>query len=569
MTRLIIFVSIFFLLLATRANAQPTPTSCRVYCPDGSSYLVDCNSSVDPCSRNNPTPPRPPKEPTQKQLKKEKAWDLNHQGILANEKGRNCWDKRDWECAITYFQQAIDYYQQAMNIDKDKIYKENLDRNQYHLKRAFCFKYNEQGNNLYKQAKYSDAENSFRMSLQYDPDYAIAHSNLGLALEMQGKYDAAIEEYKKALKIDASTNNIAQHLERVKAKIEEQKKTDNKTVSLKLNEEANKLYSGEKYKEAEQLYQKAIALNPSDPVLYSNLADAQSKQGKFKDAELTYRKAIEADPSNIDYKIRAGNAIFDQGRLSDARNYYQELVASNPGIATLYFNLGYIQAQGGDYKDAEKNYRKSIELYSNDVNYYYNLGLLLEKQGRYSEAAKEYQSAMKVHPGDKTVQASIDKLVKEGKMSITEVTPGSIKDPLSQLVSSQIQGFDVVIDGKGKYFVELSPLVADGSTKYVEKVPEKLAKTEQFQLLLKEERKIRDEFAGLQKKLDETKKKKEEATGNKSDLEMEIVKLKEDMTKKENEFNMNRFKQTEAVRNFHEDFEEAPGKKDDKSKNQQ
>lgn len=38
------------MLLPLYLFAQKTPTSCRVYCPDGSSHLVDCNSNVDPCT---------------------------------------------------------------------------------------------------------------------------------------------------------------------------------------------------------------------------------------------------------------------------------------------------------------------------------------------------------------------------------------------------------------------------------------------------------------------------------------------------------------------------------------
>jgi hypothetical protein len=38
--------------LTLSLQAQALPTSCRVYCPDGSSYLIDCNSNTDPCPTN-------------------------------------------------------------------------------------------------------------------------------------------------------------------------------------------------------------------------------------------------------------------------------------------------------------------------------------------------------------------------------------------------------------------------------------------------------------------------------------------------------------------------------------
>lgn len=36
--------------LAVNLSAQNMPKTCRVYCPDGTSHLVDCNTNIDPCT---------------------------------------------------------------------------------------------------------------------------------------------------------------------------------------------------------------------------------------------------------------------------------------------------------------------------------------------------------------------------------------------------------------------------------------------------------------------------------------------------------------------------------------
>lgn len=54
--------------LSSTSRSQSAPTSCRVYCPNGTSFLVSCNTTVDPCASGGSggsggsrrTPPRGP-----------------------------------------------------------------------------------------------------------------------------------------------------------------------------------------------------------------------------------------------------------------------------------------------------------------------------------------------------------------------------------------------------------------------------------------------------------------------------------------------------------------------------
>jgi hypothetical protein len=208
-----------FIFLAILSNQKLSAQRCRVYCSDGSSYLVDCNTTVDPCSGGSkPVPPKPPVGPTKKELEKEEARNLNHYGVLENEKGRNCWIAEDWDCAILHLQEAINYYQKAYDKDKNKTYKENLDGLDGFVNKAFCLKFIAQGVAKYNQQQYADAESVYRVALRYDPANANAHVNLGLALEMQERYGEAIAEYKAALKIDPKTPGENENIDRAMQK---------------------------------------------------------------------------------------------------------------------------------------------------------------------------------------------------------------------------------------------------------------------------------------------------------------------------------------------------------------
>jgi len=63
-------------------------------------------------------------------------------------------------------------------------------------------KHYNQGVAYEKQGKYDLAIESFKRAIDINPDYAEVHYNLGLAYHNQGKYDLAIESFKRAISID-------------------------------------------------------------------------------------------------------------------------------------------------------------------------------------------------------------------------------------------------------------------------------------------------------------------------------------------------------------------------------
>lgn len=55
-----------------------------------------------------------------------------------------------------------------------------------------------------------------------------------------------------------------------------------------------------KYKEAEKIYSKAVAIDPLNIYFYQRWAYALSEQDKYKEAEDIYRRAVAIVPQNID-----------------------------------------------------------------------------------------------------------------------------------------------------------------------------------------------------------------------------------------------------------------------------
>ena len=63
--------------------------------------------------------------------------------------------------------------------------------------------------NLWREAMFR-----FQRAVQIQPDNAMAHNNLAVALEANGEFDAAAKEYREALRLDRSNQYIQKNYSR-------------------------------------------------------------------------------------------------------------------------------------------------------------------------------------------------------------------------------------------------------------------------------------------------------------------------------------------------------------------
>jgi tetratricopeptide (TPR) repeat protein len=97
---------------------------------------------------------------------------------------------------------------------------------------------------------------------------------------------------------------------------------------------------------AEQLFNQAIAKNPSDPVAHYNLGVVYQGLGDRKDALRQYRLAVNDDP-------RYTPALYNAAVLIAPRDpplaifYYRRVIAIKPNSPTALLNLALLQARAG------------------------------------------------------------------------------------------------------------------------------------------------------------------------------------------------------------------------------
>jgi tetratricopeptide (TPR) repeat protein len=124
-----------------------------------------------------------------------------------------------------------------------------------------------EGNKFYSNNKYLDAEVSYRKSLETNKDSKVGAFNLGDALYKQEKYDEAAEEFRIATL----------------------KETDKESKAKAFHNLGNSLLKSQKLQESIEAYKNALKLNPNDLNTKYNLEYAkrmmQQQQQQNKDQQ--------------------------------------------------------------------------------------------------------------------------------------------------------------------------------------------------------------------------------------------------------------------------------------------
>jgi tetratricopeptide (TPR) repeat protein len=133
--------------------------------------------------------------------------------------------------------------------------------------------YSNLGGVLLIQGKFDDAAAELRKAVELDPKFALAHTRLGVALLAQGKLDAAETESRTAVALDPK-------------------------FALAHDARGAILYVYKRHDEGLTELRRAAELDPHNSVIHAHLGAVLRDLGYREDAIAEYRKAIALDQSS-------------------------------------------------------------------------------------------------------------------------------------------------------------------------------------------------------------------------------------------------------------------------------
>lgn len=224
--------------------------------------------------------------------------------------------------------------------------------------------------------RYEEAEQLARRAIQYAPSNALAHDQLGVAMELRGIVSTETENaYRRAIQLDPAFAPAYAHLGRLlrrNGKMDESASayrtavrlaTDPATMTLV----ADVMQSEQRFAESEQLLQKVIASDPRNPSGLLLLGRALMAQNKFDRAEDVLKTSLEVSPNAFVANTMLGSLYLRQSKLDLAENSLLQALRFVPQVekrllSRQFESLGDALLRSGNARFAERNFRQAQAL---------------------------------------------------------------------------------------------------------------------------------------------------------------------------------------------------------------
>jgi tetratricopeptide (TPR) repeat protein/glycosyltransferase involved in cell wall biosynthesis len=268
------------------------------------------------------------------------------------------------------------------------------------------------GRDLQQQSKFVGAIECYERAIAIEPNYAAAHSNLGVVKQHTGLLAEAIAHYRQALEIDPNLAETASNLGSALAdagQTTEAIAQYDRALSLNpncaealinlglLREEQGDVAEGVR------CYEQAIRVNPNCALAYVNLGIALEEQGEaaganYDRAIANYERAIAIEPNCFDALHNLAHCSIRQGRVADAIAYYDRALALQPDLLQTGLAIGSWLSNQDQSDEALVICQQAIQEFPVSAIAHSNLAIVLHKQGKITDAIACYQEALSLKP---------------------------------------------------------------------------------------------------------------------------------------------------------------------------
>ncbi len=149
--------------------------------------------------------------------------------------------------------------------------------------------------------------------------------------------------------------------------------------------------------EAIEELRKAVDINPSTDLVVK-LLGAYYVNEDYENAAAMAERAIASEPDNVVLHIWVGRIYYQLNRFDEASAAFERAIQLNPGNALAYEALAQIDEETNDLVGAVDTYRRMIEITPDSAFLHYRLGMNLVEMNRSAEAMTELERALELNP---------------------------------------------------------------------------------------------------------------------------------------------------------------------------
>ncbi|WP_027059889.1 tetratricopeptide repeat protein [Mesorhizobium loti] len=126
--------------------------------------------------------------------------------------------------------------------------------------------------------------------------------------------------------------------------------------------EAEAAEEGGDHDAAAALYQRCLAIDPSDAIAAFNRANCLRAGAHAAEAAHDYARAIKLDPAFVEAWFNLAGLMSEQGRDASARKHLQKAIALDRNYADPMFNLARLEFDAGNLVEARRLWVRYLEL---------------------------------------------------------------------------------------------------------------------------------------------------------------------------------------------------------------
>lgn len=290
----------------------------------------------------------------------------------------------------------------------------------------------------------TEAEAEFRKALAVNPQLVCALDGVAQVLVKERRYDAAVNYWRQALRIQPDAPDLQLALAAATYKAAKARQADGLPA-----------LDGTGVDDAIRLLTDLLKSHPDMRAAYFTLGNIYANEKRYREAADEYRAVVRQDPSDTIALAAQVKALIDTSAYAEALAPARDYVRREPNNPSAHVMLGTVYEQLGDYTKAEPELELGTARAPNDFEARYQLGFVLARMGKPDQALPQLQKALALKPGDRSAQYQLVAVLRTlGQTQKTTQMVAQLRKEQgeeflnSQLVSEGTKANDLLQTGK-------------------------------------------------------------------------------------------------------------------------